>query len=81
MASPINTFTAVLFIVSAAIFTLSLMYVHNLKNKMNYSNFRENSYNDDYKTGMRNIGEGDRVQFISRCNRVNQQLENLLSIN
>jgi hypothetical protein len=77
MASPINTFTAILFIVSAAIFTLSLMYVHNLKNKINYTTFRET--NDDYTTGMRNIGEGDRIQFISRCNKVNQQLENLLS--
>ena len=73
MASPINTFTAILFIVSAAIFTLSLMYVHNLKNKMNYTNFRET--NND----LRNIGEGDRIQFISRCNKVNQQLEGLLS--
>lgn len=77
MASPINTFTAILFIVSAAIFTLSLMYVHNLKNKMNYTNFRETG--DNYKTGMGNIGEGDRIQFISRCNKVNQQLEGLLS--
>jgi hypothetical protein len=73
MASPINTFTAILFIVSAAIFTLSLMYVHNLKNKMNYTTFRET--NGD----LRNIGEGDRIQFISRCNKVNQQLEGLLS--
>jgi len=77
MASPINTFTAILFIVSAAIFTLSLMYVHNLKNKMNYTNFRETE--GEYKTGMGNIGEGDRIQFISRCNKVNQQLEGLLS--
>jgi hypothetical protein len=53
------------------------MYVHNLKNKINYTTFRET--NDDYTTGMRNIGEGDRIQFISRCNKVNQQLENLLS--
>jgi hypothetical protein len=85
MASPINTFTAVLFIVSAAIFTLSLMYVHNLKNKMNYT-----SYDRDYKGkvnyrnignmgNMGNIDEGDRIQFISRCNKVNQQLESLLS--
>jgi hypothetical protein len=77
MASPINTFTAILFIVSAAIFTLSLMYVHNLKNKMNYTKFRYTE--DEYKNGMGNIGEGDRIQFISRCNKVNQQLEGLLS--
>ncbi len=79
MASPINTFTAILFIVSAAIFTLSLMYVHNLKNRMNYSKFRESGYTNNYKTDMSDIGEGDRIQFISRCNKVNQQLENLLS--
>jgi hypothetical protein len=77
MASPINTFTAILFILSAAIFTLSLMYVHNLKNKMNYTKFRYTG--DEYKNGMGNIGEGDRIQFISKCNRVNQQLEGLLS--
>jgi hypothetical protein len=70
MASPINTFTAILFILSAAIFTLSLMYVHNLKNKMNYTKFRYTG--DEYKNGMGNIGEGDRIQFISKCNRVNQ---------
>lgn len=76
MASPINTFTAILFIVSAAIFTLSLMYVHNLKNKMNYTKFREVGYTND---ALGNIGDNDRVQFISRCNRVNRQLESLLS--
>jgi hypothetical protein len=80
MASPINTFTAILFIISAAIFTLSLMHVNNLKTRMNYTQFRENSYNrDDYKTSVSNIGEGDRVQFITKCNKVNRKLEGLLS--
>lgn len=80
MASPINTFTAILFILSTAIFTLSLMYVHNLKNKMKYTTVKYSKNNDEtsYKP-MENIGEGDRVQFISRCNKVNQQLEILLS--
>lgn len=80
MASPINTFTAILFIVSAAIFTLSLMYVHNLKNKMNtkYSNYIPNT-NYDIAMSLPIIRESDRVQFVSRCNKVNTQLENLLS--
>jgi hypothetical protein len=85
MASPITTFTTILFIASAAIFTLSLMYIHNLNNKMKKNNYQQQ---DDIDQSMninfvnRNLGnieERDRVQFISSCNRVNQKLEGLLS--
>jgi hypothetical protein len=87
MASPITTFTAILFITSAAIFTLSLMYVHNLKNKINYRDDMSDSYEVNYDNmgNMGNMGniriieDKDRVRFISKCNKVNQELENLLS--
>lgn len=79
MASPISTFTAILFITSAAIFTLSLMYVHNINNKIKYNRYRDVPNSDMMIDNVGNIRENDRVQFISRCNKVNRQLENLLS--
>ena len=79
MASPISTFTAILFITSAAIFTLSLMYVHNINNKIKYNRFRDIPTGDRMLNNVGHIGENDRVQFISRCNKVNRQLESLLS--
>lgn len=84
MASPINTFTAFLFILTAALSTLSLMYVHNLNNKIHRASINKVpiGQNVDQTMGQnfdKNIGDGDRLQFISKCNVVNQELENLLS--
>jgi hypothetical protein len=80
MASPITTFTAILFIASAAIFTLSLMYIHNLNNKIRTDSIQQNDYiNEPINRNLGNIEERDRVQFISSCNRVNKKLEDLLS--
>ena len=83
MASPINTFTAFLFILTAALSTISLMYVHNLNNKIQHRAISTNTGKNITQTiGQNidhNIGDGDRVQFISKCNMVNEELENLLS--
>jgi hypothetical protein len=83
MASPINTFTAFLFILTAALSTISLMYVHNLNNKIQHRAISTNTGKNITQTIDQNIdhniGDGDRVQFISKCNMVNEELENLLS--
>jgi hypothetical protein len=87
MASPINTFTAFLFILTATLSTISLMYVHNLNNKIqNRPNSKSVNKTIDQPLDQiidqpigQTIGDSDRVQFISKCNMVNQELEHLLS--
>jgi hypothetical protein len=79
MASPINTFTAFLFILTAALSTISLMYVHNLNNKIQNRPISKNITQTIGQTIGKTIGDNDRVQFISKCNMVNEELENLLS--
>jgi hypothetical protein len=79
MASPINTFTTVLFVLTASLCTFSIMYTHYLKNSIQYGNTLQPQYVAKTLGVSKNIGEHDRVQFISRCNMVNQELESLLS--
>jgi hypothetical protein len=79
MASPINTFTAFLFILTATLSTISIMYVHNLNNKIQKRSIRKNIDQMADQTVGQTIGDSDRVQFISKCNMVNQELEHLLS--
>ena len=79
MASPINTFTAFLFILTATLSTISIMYVHNLNNKIHNRSIRKTIDQPIDKPIGQTIGDNDRVQFISKCNMVNQELEHLLS--
>jgi hypothetical protein len=74
----LNIFTSILFVSIAFMFSCSLYYVYNLKKNLN--NNKETMYrfiNDTEYSN--NIQEQDRSQFITKCNKVNSDLERLMS--
>jgi len=76
--SYLTIITAILFVLMTTIITLSLFYVNRMKknlinNKEEMSQFSKDAHE------RKQIEENDRVQFITRCNRVDQALENLLA--
>jgi len=60
------------------IITLSLFYVNRMKKNL-INNKEEMSQFSKDTVERKQIEENDRVQFITRCNRVDQALENLLA--
>jgi hypothetical protein len=86
--SYINIITAIIFILVCTIISLSLFYVHSMKKNLmknkeimtepEYINNIEDSYKQHRGHKVKNIEENDRVQFISKCNNIDQALVNLL---
>jgi hypothetical protein len=76
--SYLTIITAILFVLMTTIITLSLFYVNRMKK--NLINNKEEMIRIPKETPERkHIEENDRVQFITKCNRVDQALENLLA--
>ena len=90
-SSYINIITAIIFIIVTTIISLSLFYVHSMKKNLmknkeimteqeyiqdSYRNLK--NYNENREDKIKNIQENDRINFISKCNNVDQALVNLL---
>jgi len=76
--SYLTIITAILFVLMTTIITLSLFYVNRMKKNL-INNKEEMSQFSKDTVERKQIEENDRVQFITRCNRVDQALENLLA--
>jgi len=76
--SYLTIITAILFVFMTTIITLSLFYVNRMKKNL-INNKEEMSQFSKDTVERKQIEENDRVQFITRCNRVDQALENLLA--
>lgn len=76
--SYLTIITAILFVLMTTIITLSLFYVNRMKKNL-INNKEEMSQFSKDRVERKQIEENDRVQFITRCNRVDQALENLLA--
>lgn len=76
--SYLTIITAILFVLMTTIITLSLFYVNRMKKNL-INNKEEMSQFSKDRLERKQIEENDRVQFITRCNRVDQALENLLA--
>ena len=81
-ASVLSIFTAIMFVIVAGLFSVGLYYINRIKNNLNIN--KENMYrNSEHKMivydNKKTIEDNDRLQFISKCNRIDKDLESLLS--
>jgi hypothetical protein len=76
--SYLTIITAILFVLMTTIITLSLFYVNRMKKNL-INNKEEMLQISKDRDERKQIEENDRVQFITKCNRVDQALENLLA--
>jgi hypothetical protein len=78
-----------MFVIVAALFSVALYYMYSIKNNLNIN--KENMYRNpkhieeticgkkEHHRYKKTIEDNDRVQFISKCNRIDKELESLLS--
>jgi len=70
--------TAVIFVIMMTIITLSFFYVNRMKKNLTINKEEMIRIPKDLPE-RKQIEQDDRVQFITKCNRVDQALENLLA--
>jgi hypothetical protein len=81
--SVLSIFTAIMFVIVAFLFSVSIYYMYRIKNnlKMNKEHmFRIPEENITYMNKChKKIEDNDRIQLITKCNRINNDLEYLLT--
>jgi hypothetical protein len=76
----LSIFTAIMFVIVAIMFSIGIYYVHRIKNNLNMN--KGNMYRmpeHHFKEHKKVIEDNDRVQFITKCNNIDNDLERLLS--
>jgi hypothetical protein len=82
----LSIFTAIMFVIVAIMFSIGIYYVHRIKNNLNMNKehmYRIPEYHSNHtnhtKEHKKTIEDNDRVQFITKCNSIDNDLERLLS--
>jgi hypothetical protein len=77
----LSIFTAIMFVIVAFMFSIGIYYAHRIKNNLNLN--KEHMYPSNFsytnKGNKKIIEDNDRVQFITKCNNIDNDLERLLS--
>ena len=76
----LSIFTAIMFVIVAVMFSIGIYYVHRIKNNLNMNKEHMYRIREHHGNGHKKVIEdNDRVQFITKCNRIDNDLERLLS--
>ena len=85
----LSIFTAIMFVIVAFLFSIGIYYIHRIKNNLNmnkdnmfripeqytaYTNNRHNNHNSHKR-----IEDDDRIRLISKCNKIDNDLQYLLT--
>lgn len=79
----LSIFTAIMFVIVAFLFSIGIYYIHRIKNNLNMNKehmFRIPEQNIAYTNKChKKIEDNDRIQLITKCNRIDNDLEYLLT--
>jgi hypothetical protein len=79
----LSIFTAIMFVIVAIMFSIGIYYAHRIKNNLNMNKehmYRMPEHHSNHsKEHKKMIEDNDRVQFITKCNNIDKDLEQLLS--
>ena len=83
--SLLSIFTAIMFVIVALLFSIGIYYIHRIKNNLNMNNdkmFRvpeQYAAYTAYTKSNKKIEDNDRIRLITKCNKIDNDLEYLLT--